>query len=196
MMKQFGKKPLILGLLAAVMGLAGTGAAYAQQPEVLAANNPQVVVREAQLPGGGFVRMETIHWNNTPAQVRVERLTPEQAQALWKQSMAQFQNMQTALSQQLIQMQKLLSAAYFNPYGAMAPMVTQVSESPLFGVPFWVQISTPQIFGVEIPQSTVRIPSTPSQHPVSPQSGAPWPPHGTTAVGDLHPAAKNPKLPI
>ncbi len=195
-MKQFGKKPLFLGLLASGILLAGAGTAYANQPEVIAANNPQVVVREAQLPGGGLVRMETIHWNNFPAQVRVERLTPEQAQALWKQSMAQFQNMQTALSQQLVQMQNLLSAAYFNPYGAMPPMVTQVSESPLFGLPFWVQISSPQIFGVEIPQPTVRIPSLPQQHPVSPQGGAPWPPHGTTAVGDLHPAAKNPKLPI
>jgi len=191
-MKVFAKKPLIMGLLTSGLLLAGAGVAYANLQENGSSNTAQVVEREAQLPGGGFVRMETIRWGNGPGQFQVEQLTPEQARDLWNQSM----EMQTALLEQMAQMQNLLSTAFFDPYRVMPPVVATAYESPFYGAPFWVQIATPQVYGVEIPQPTARMPAvTPQQH-VSPQGGAPWPPHGTTAVRDVQPAGKDPKLPI
>ncbi|MEY2343284.1 hypothetical protein AB4090_14435 [Acidithiobacillus sp. IBUN Pt1247-S3] len=179
-MKSFTKKRLITTLLASGLLLADTSIAYATLQNTTAAHTPvQVMVKEARLPGG-FVRIETVRWTGAPGRIQqqVKHLSPTQAAALWNHSMQQFQAIQTALSEQMMQAQTLLSAAFSQPFGSLPPTMNVAEDTLLFAVaPFWLQTSPPA--------------------QISPaQRGAPWIPQGTIPVRDVvHPGA-HPKVPV
>jgi len=194
-MNNVSKKRALYLLMSSALLVGAAGVAHANTIGNVT-QHPQVIERQYQLPGGGFVRMETISWGNAPAQVHVVKLTPQQAQALWDRSMEQFRAVQTEMAEQMAQMQELMTTAFPQPLLGLPPVLSTAYQEPLLGNPFQVTISLPPVPETVLPYQIHAAPVPPSQPTTSPQGGASWPPHGTISVRYPVVNKVSPKLPI
>ena len=154
----------------------------------------QVVTKEIRLPNG-FVKVESFTWNGSPAQVRVEHLSPQQARVMWDRTMGQFQAMQASMNTQFAQMQRFLSASFAQPFWGMEPAVPVSLQAPIFGAPYWTQVSSPVVLQLQLvpglPVAAAPATVTPPAHQASP-----WPAHGIVSARYTKNTAQHPKLPL